>query len=140
MQDIKALLLEDLTTLLPSLEKVQGIKSFITTEKTLQDAEKLVYKDAAIALGDYSFELERYGVAWDKVRHRVQILYFVKSITGLEESVNNLNLLAANLRLNDFDTTSLINGELVVSYQFTQLTDKINYTILEYSIVEIQGR
>ena len=140
MQDIKILVLADLTNLLPTLDKVQNIKSFITTDKALQDSEKIVFKDAAIALGDYSFELEKYGVGWDKVRHKLQVLYYVKSKTGLNESVDNLNLIAADLRLNNFDTTSLINGELQISYQFTQLTDKINYAILEFSIVELQSR
>jgi len=140
MQDIKNLVLDSLNTLLPNLDKVQALKSFITTERILLDAEKLVFRDSAIALGDYTFELEKYGVGWDKVRHKLQLLYFVKSKAGLEESVDNLNLIAADLRLNDFDTTTLVNGELQVSYQFTQLTDKINYAILEYSVVEIQSR
>ena len=69
MEDIKKLLFTELTTLLPDLDSVQGLKSFITSGKAIDDVEKLVFKDAAIALGDSLFELEVYGKAWDKAHY-----------------------------------------------------------------------
>ena len=140
MEDIKSLIYADLDTLLPNLDDVQGLKSFVSTDRAIDDIEKLVFRDAAIALGDSMFELEVYGIAWDKIRHGVQLLYFIKSAKGLEKSISNLNLIVANLRQNNFDKTSLLNGKLQISYEFRNITDKISYALLEYSIVEIQYR
>ena len=140
MQDVKSLLLTELNTLLPDLTRVQNVKSFITTDRALLDVEKIVFKDAAIALGNYSFENELYGNGWDKVRHRVQLLYFIKSTQAIEDASSNLNAIAADLRLNTFNVNELINGKLDISYEFIQLPDKINYAILEYSVVELQSR
>lgn len=140
MENIKSLIYTELDTLLPDLQDVQGLKSFITSSKAIDDAEKLVFKDAAIALGDSMFELEVYGKAWDKIRHKVQILYFIKSTRGLEKSTANLNAIAAKLRHNEFDKDNLIKSELNISFEFTQLTDKTYYAIIEYSIIELQSR
>lgn len=140
MQDIKSLLFTELEELIPTLSNVNTVKSFITTERALGDVEKIVFKDASIALGDYSFENIVFAVGWDKITTKVQILYFIKSNQAVIDSVNNIDLISADLRHNAFGTDSLIKGELNVSYEFIQLTDKIFYTILEYSIIEIQRR
>ena len=140
MQDIKSLLLTELTDLLETLTRVDTVKSYITTDKALADLEKMVFKDAAIALGNYSFENEVYGNGWDKVRERVQILYFIKSAQALTDAVTNINAIATALRLNDFGTDSLINGKLEISYEFIQITDKVSYAVLEYTIVELESR
>lgn len=140
MQNIKELLLNELTTLQSTLTRVDAVYNYITTDRALADLERIVFKDAALALGNYSFENEIYGKSWDKVRYRVQILYFVKSAQALVDSVANINTIAASLRLNDFETTSLISGSLNINYEFIQLTDKVSYAVLEYSVLEIQSR
>lgn len=140
MENIKELLLEELTTLLPDLTRVDNVKNYLTTDKALADLEKIVFKDAAIALGNYSFENELYGNGWDKIRHRVQIIYLIKSTQAIEDSVSNINAIANALRLNDLDEDSLINGKVEISYEFIQLTDKVSYALLEYTITELESR
>jgi hypothetical protein len=140
MQNIKSLLETALKSLLVSLEKVDAVKSFPTTEKVLNDAEKIVFKDAAIALGDYSFINELYSIGLDKIRHKVQILYFIKSDIGMQNSGANINLIVAELRNNNFNIPTLLLGNVNASFEYKFLTDRTSYVVMEYSVTEIQER
>lgn len=140
MTDIKTLLLTELETLLPSLEKVDAVKKFPTTNKIIDDVEKIVFKDAAIAIGDHSFTNELYSVGIDKIRHNIQILFLIKSENGMLNSIDNINQIIALFRNYNLGAPTLLLGNINTSNEYTFITDRISYVTLEYSIIELIER
>lgn len=140
MQNIKTLLNEKLNNLVNSLNKVDRVEIFQTSDKALNDCEKIVFKDAAIVLGDYTFKNEFYSVGLDKIRHSVEVLYLMKTDSALELSTDNLNKIISGLRNYNFLVNTLVLGNMSTGFEIRQLTNKISYLTLQYSVIEIYKR
>lgn len=137
MENIKSLLYVSLTGMTDSLTAVQAIKEYRNNEKAVNDCEKMVFTDTGIAIADYKYERQLYGIAHDKIRNEVTLLYFIKSDVGYDNFILNTNYIAEQWRNNNFGKNTIVNSSWNISNEWIVLTDRIQYTEITFNCVEI---
>ena len=116
------------------------VKAFQSTERILRDAEKIVFTDTALALGDTEYSREPFSVAYDKVTTEVEMLFLMKSDLG--HSAKDASLEDISQKLNHLKLTEpLIVWSVVEKSAATEhLTDRISYIRLILTVVEYIGK
>jgi len=145
MQKIKRAIYTTLSSSLSTMSLVDNIKEYDNNDLVINDAEKLVYNNSAIAIGSQETEQTYYSKGFDLNKHKVSIFLFAKSSSSKEEIEVNFSSCSKILRDSDLgltDTTPLVAKPIYmtniskVSHLYS-LSDKIKYQEMECLITEI---
>lgn len=114
------------------------VKKYKSDSEAIEDLEKLVFKDYAIALGDYSTDRILFAVGIDKIYHRLNLILITKSQTAKNAIVHTIQNLQRLLRLSFDEYPSLSISHITRQSETVSFNDRIDYLILELKAVEFE--
>jgi hypothetical protein len=139
MVNLKSELSKILIVIQPDLTGVQKIKDFESSEQLLSEAEKIVFNDASLVIGDWGYTFNLFSAGYNKINHSVEIYYLIKSKAAEINFISNLSKMQEGLRLNNLSGATIIGKFNVVS-KINKLTDTVRYVVIEYSATEFEQR
>ena len=136
--DIKLNLKHELEAILPLTNGVEKVKEYLSTDLALKDAEKLVYNDAALAIGDMYSDKNVFSKGYDKNIYRISILLFIKSLSGETNASENIRIIKEGLRNNPLNSSTVVTSQIENVSERRNLTDRISYFTIEYKVLQYE--
>ncbi|BDQ01941.1 MAG: hypothetical protein KatS3mg036_0495 [Ignavibacterium sp.] len=114
------------------------VKSYDSTPNVLDDLEKLVFTDYAVALGNYTSERKLFAAGIDKIYHRLELIIILKSQTAKDTVIEIVNNIQKLLRLKSFTSPTLSISEVTTQSELIEYNARINYLLLELRATEFE--
>lgn len=138
MVDIKQALYDSLTLLLPQLTNVAKVRTYLSTDKIIEDAEKLVFTDSALAIGDLISDKGFFSTGYDKNEIDVTIYLLLKNQSARDLADDNIRVIKEHLRNQRLLSSTIVTSHVSEHGQPIDITNRVSYIEINWHVVQLE--
>lgn len=118
----------------------KSVFDYESTARSLEQIEKAVFADAAVLIGDWTFETEHYTVGYNKVRNKIELLVCAKSVAAIDALDTIVSDFCTALNRNHFDSVVCLDSQVVqIGERKKAAGERVHYVTLTLEVLAFEN-